>query len=250
MSDWLFDLGNTRLKLAPLLQGAAGPVSAFAHDGAGFDPAWAPALPKAIDVAWIASVGPAALRATLLQALVPRAARVVEVRVERDMGGVRVGYAEPARLGVDRALALVGARARTAGWALVVGVGTALTVDLLDAEGQHHGGAIAPSPTLMREALHARAPQLPAEGGSATAFGNGTLDALAAGCLGAALGLVERSCRDAAARAGTAPAILLHGGGAEALLARIEGAVHAPSLVMEGLARLAGQHACAPVPKG
>ena len=239
MSDWLFDLGNSRLKLAPLVRGGAGPVSAFAHDGARLDPAWTGALPKDIDVAWIASVGPAALRASLLQALVPRAARVVEVRVEREMAGVRIGYAEPARLGVDRALALVGARERASGWVLVVGVGTALTVDLLDADGRHHGGAIAPSPTLMREALHARAPQLPVDGGMAAAFGTDTVDALAGGCLGAALGLIERSCRQATALAGRPPAIVLHGGGAEELVAKVEGAVHAPSLVMEGLARLA-----------
>lgn len=243
MGDWLFDLGNTRLKLAPLAAAGAGPVSAFSHDGAAFDPAWLSALPADIDVAWLASVGPAALRASLLKVLVPRAARVVEVQVAREMAGVRIGYPEPARLGVDRALALVGARARAPGWALVVGVGTALTVDLLDASGSHHGGAIAPSPTLMRESLHARAPQLPAEGGEATAFATDTLDALAAGCIGAALGLVERSCRQASALAGARPVVLLHGGGAPALLAGFEGAVHAPSLVMEGLARLARQPA-------
>lgn len=244
MSDWLFDLGNTRLKLAPLAaDGGTGPVSAFGHDGAAFDAAWAAALPARIDVAWVASVGPAALRASLLKALVPRALRVVEVRVEAEMAGVRIGYPDPARLGVDRALALVGARARTPGWALVVGVGTALTVDLLDASGRHHGGAIAPSPTLMREALHARVPQLPPEGGAAVAFATDTVDALAGGCLGAAAGLVERSCREALARGARAPVVLLHGGGAPALLARLDGAVHAPSLVMEGLARLARQPA-------
>ncbi|NLA67313.1 MAG: pantothenate kinase, partial [Gammaproteobacteria bacterium] len=66
-----------------------------------------------------------------------------------------------------------------------------------------------------------------------------TADALAAGCLGAALGLVERSRREAMARSGTAPMVVLHGGGAGELMAWIEDAVHAPSLVMEGLARLA-----------
>jgi len=239
MSDWLFDLGNTRLKLGPLGHDGAGPVSAFAHDGAHVAPAWISALPTEMDVAWVASVGPPALRASLLQALVPRAARVVEVRVERDMAGVRIGYGEPARLGVDRALALVGARVRVSGWALVVGVGTALTIDLLDSTGTHLGGAIAPSPTLMREALHARAPRLPAGGGVAAPFGTDTDDALAGGCLGAALGLIERSCRHACARAGLPPALLLHGGGAADLVEQLDGAVHVPSLVMEGLAQLA-----------
>lgn len=239
MSDWLFDLGNTRLKRAPLDADGSGAVAAFAHRDGALDPEWATALPSRIDVAWVASVGPAALRASLLQALVPRAARVVEVRVERMVADVRIGYGDPSKLGVDRALAMVGARGRTDGWALVVGVGTAMTIDLLDADGLHHGGAIAPSPTLMREALHARAPQLPAEGGDPGDFATATVDALAAGCLGAALGLVARSADMATARAGTRPRILLHGGGAEALLPHLADAVHAPALVMEGLARLA-----------
>lgn len=245
MSDWLFDLGNTRLKLAPFDGDGPGAVAAHAHVHEGLDPAWASTLPPRIEIAWVASVGPPALRAALLQALVPRAARVVEVRVERRMADVVIGYAEPTRLGVDRALALVGARGRTPGWALVVGVGTALTVDLLDAGGRHHGGSIAPSPTLMRAALHERAPQLPPAGGVDGIFGTDTADALAAGCTGAALGLIERSRAAAARLAGTTPAVLMHGGGAAALLDGVDAAVHAPSLVLEGLARLARQPAAA-----
>ena len=239
MSDWLFDLGNTRLKLAPLGDAGPGPVAAFAHGDAGLAPGWVAALPPRIEVAWLACVGPAALRASLLQALVPRATRVVEVRVEREMAGIRIGYDDPSKLGVDRALAMVGARARIPGWALVVGVGTAVTIDLLDADGRHLGGSIAPSPRLMREALHARAPQLPAAGGVADDFGTGTADALATGCLGAVLGLVQRSRTAATRRAGVPPAIVLHGGGAAELLDGLEDAVHAPALVLDGLARLA-----------
>jgi type III pantothenate kinase len=239
MSDWAFDLGNTRLKLAPLGPGGVGTVSAFAHDGQRLDPAWLGGLPPRIEVAWVASVGPAAVRADLLQALVPRAARVVEVRVEREMGGIRIGYDDPARLGIDRALAMVGACVHATGPVLVVGVGTALTLDLVDGEGRHLGGCIAPSPTLMREALHVRAPVLPPGGGRAGDFGTSTEDALAAGCTGAALGLVSRSMEAAAARLGTAPELVVHGGGAAALLPALGRVRHQPSLVLDGLARLA-----------
>jgi len=239
MSDWAFDLGNTRLKLAPIGPGGIGEVVACAHRGGGLDPAWLAAIPPRMDVAWVASVGPAALRAALLQELVPRATRVAEVRVERGMGGVRIGYDDPSRLGVDRALAMVGARACVPDGVLVVGVGTALTVDLVDAAGRHLGGCIAPSPTLMREALHARAPHLPLEGGTPAVFATATADALAGGCTAAALGLVEQ-CRTAAARLLPAPPrILVHGGGADGLVQAIAGAEHRPSLVMDGLARLA-----------
>ncbi len=122
---------------------------------------------------------------------------------------------------------------------LVVGVGTALTIDLLDANGQHHGGRISASPTTMREALHARAVQLPATGGDYSEFANDTADALASGCDGAAVALIERSAQQAQTLLGVAPSLLVHGGGAPALMPLLPGADYHPSLVLDGLARWA-----------
>jgi type III pantothenate kinase len=240
MSAWVFDLGNSRLKFAPLgADGGVGDVQALAHDGAAFEPGWEAHLPARIDdVAWVASVAAPSLRDALLEALGSRATRVRLARTQPAFAGVRIAYAEPSRLGVDRFLALLGAHARGAPASLVVGVGTALTIDLL-ARGTHLGGRIAPSPSLMRAALHARAPVLPQAGGAYVEFADDTGDALASGCEGAALALVVQSLQAAAARVGQPPALLLHGGGAAALLPRLPEAVHAPALVLEGLAQCA-----------
>ena len=238
MSRWLFDLGNTRLKAAPVdARGCVGEVLAIAHDGGAFAAGWDAALPARIESAAVASVAPAPLRVALLDALAARGGRISLARTLPGLDGVRIAYARPERLGVDRFLALLGARARGAGPWLLVGVGTALTVDLLDADGRHRGGRIAPSPALMRQALHARAPHLPAAGGDYAEFAADTADALASGCEGAALALVERSRAEARALLGRAPAVLVHGGGAQALLELSAEAVAAPSLVLEGLAR-------------
>jgi type III pantothenate kinase len=88
----------------------------------------------------------------------------------------------------------------------------------------------------MRLALHHAATQLPAQGGSYREFASDTADALASGCEGAALGLIERSLRQAEQTLGQAPALLLHGGGADALAPHLPEALRAPSLVLEGLA--------------
>ena len=57
------------------------------------------------------------------------------------------------------------------------------------------------------------------------------------GCEGAAVALIERSVDQAAARVGTRPALLLHGGGALALRALLPEARMRPDLVLAGLAR-------------
>lgn len=240
MSRWLFDLGNTRLKCAPLEDdGRIGEVVALAHDGAPALEGLDAVLPARFEAACVASVAAPALRVALLDALARRCGRISLACTQRAFGGVAIAYAEPSRLGVDRFLAMVGARARGVEAALVVGVGTALTIDWLDGEGRHRGGRIAPSPDTMRSALHARAAQLPERGGDYVEFAADTGDALESGCTGAALALVERSLREAAAAAGATPRLLLHGGGGEALRARLPQAVDASSLVLEGLARWA-----------
>lgn len=241
MSRWLFDLGNTRLKCAPLdAAGRVGPVHAIAHDGTRFDDGLATVMPARFADACVASVASDELRTELLDVLAQRCRRISLACTQARFGAVRIAYPQPSHLGVDRFLALLGAHARGAGATLVVGVGTALTIDWLEADGRHRGGRIAPSPTLMREALHARAAQLPASGGRYAEFGDDTDDALESGCTGAALALVERSLRIAATQAGAMPTLLLHGGGGDALRAHLPHAVPAPTLVLEGLAHWAG----------
>jgi type III pantothenate kinase len=240
MSTWLFDLGNSRLKCAPLDDDGhvVGDVPLeVAHEGTALPADWAMRLPARIDVAFLASVANPTLTTAVLDALTTRCTRITRPRTLRACAGVRIAYAEPSRLGVDRFLALLAAHARGAEAWLVVGIGTALTIDLLDADGQHHGGRIAPSPTLMREALHARAPQLPSSGGAYVDFAADTGDGLVSGCDGAALALIADSRARATARLGTAPRVIVHGGGSAALLPHLPDVVAAPGLVLEGLAR-------------
>lgn len=237
MSTWLFDLGNTRLKCAQLRSdGCRGEVLAIAHRDAGLAAAMAERLPARIEVAHVASVVDSALRVEVLQALAKRCERISLARTQARFGSVRIAYPQPQQLGVDRFLALLAAHANDGHAALVCGVGTGLTIDLLDADGQHHGGLIAPSPTTMREALHDRAPHLPIDTGVCRDFADNTADALASGCQAAALGLIERSIAAAHGKLGRTPALILHGGGAAPLRQALPQARLNPDLVLDGLA--------------
>lgn len=240
MTQWVFDLGNSRVKGAPLrADGTLGEVRAIGYDGdfiAALD-----AVVPAIDThgwssAMLASVASPVRTAAVVDWLTTRFGCISIARTQPALAGVHIAYADPGRLGVDRFLALLAARARAAQPWLVVGVGTAVTVDLMDGHGRHRGGRIAPSPSLMREVLQQAAAQLPSQGGGYVEFATDTLDALASGCGGAALGLIERSLQHAHDLLGERPALLLHGGGAAELAPALRDGELAPALVLEGLA--------------
>lgn len=231
MTTWLLDLGNTRLKYAALHDDVIGDVFAVPCDAQGH---WLDALPTG-DVACLASVAPEPRTTALLAALATRCSRLHRVRTEPELGPLKTAYAVPSHLGVDRFLAMLGLCGAEP--LLVVGVGTALTIDFVDAQGRHRGGRIAPSPHLMRESLHARAPHLPLAGGHYAEFADDTDHALVSGCEGAALALIESSLRNATESLGVSPTLCLHGGGAEVLRARLPAHRWRPDAVLAGLAR-------------
>ena len=64
---------------------------------------------------------------------------------------LRASRGDSARIGWSAPSARIGSRGRRA--VCVIGVGTALTLDLVDARGRHRGGAIVPAPELMKDSL-------------------------------------------------------------------------------------------------
>lgn len=74
-------------------------------------------------------------------------------RSTAQMGSLRNSYSEPERLGVDRWLAMLGAQIHLPGRFAVVDAGSALTIDIVAADGQHEGGYIIPGAQLMERAL-------------------------------------------------------------------------------------------------
>ncbi|HEY1394053.1 MAG TPA: type III pantothenate kinase [Methylibium sp.] len=132
-------------------------------------------------------------------------------------GGVTNGYDHPARLGTDRWVALIGAhgRMRAAGHAgplLVAMVGTAVTVDALDAAGRFLGGFILPGHGIMLRALESGTAGLRVPTGEVTEFPTNTSDALTSGGTYAITGAIERMHRSIALRCGAAPRCIITGG--------------------------------------
>ncbi len=157
--------------------------------------------------------------------------------VSAGWGGVRNGYDEVAKLGVDRWLALVAAYAQTRAACCIVDCGTTITVDLVAADGQHLGGYIVPGLHLMRDALAKRSRAL-ATAPSAwelAAPGTSTLAAVHNGILAMALGFL-RDIHQRDLGAGRQVEWFLTGGDAPYLATHLDWDCRLVSdLVMDGL---------------
>lgn len=235
----LIDLGNSRLKWA--LADADGIVrqGAFAHHGTdiaqALDREW-PARPR-VDGVHVASVAATALDADIDDWLLAHfGVRGEFVRSPAAALGIRNAYAEPARLGVDRFLGLAALHAAAPRAQVLIGVGTAMTLDALDDDGTHLGGWILPSPALMRDAVLARTARVGVADGDVVDFAASTADALRSGSINAACGAVDRFCANAARRFGRWPALALTGGGADEIAPFLPGVVREHDLVLRGLA--------------
>lgn len=161
----------------------------------------------------------------------------------RDLSyGIDIQCDEPDKVGPDRLLNAVAAHARTGTATIVVDVGTATTVDLVSERGSFCGGAIAPGPDLMLQALHEHAELLPRTTleKPASPFGHNTADAMRAGAYWGTVGLVERLVAEICAHQGSDLPILVTGGAGEPVAAELRrSAEFVPHLTLEGLARLA-----------
>lgn len=246
MTALLIDIGNTRIKWARLAGRRLGRARAAAHadwgmrefirlfrDGQRFD--------RII----VASVAGPELNRALSQSAAHTGGPAPEfVSTMRRACGVTVAYLEPWRLGVDRFMAMIAAHDRFARHATcVVGVGTAMTIDLLGADGRHWGGAIIPAPTLMVESLLKgtngirRRAHGGARGKGPALFARSTRAALEQGARFAAAAAVDRAVAEARAVIGRTPRVILTGGGAQNLQPLIQAeSILAPDLVLQGLA--------------
>jgi type III pantothenate kinase len=246
MAVLLVDVGNTRIKWARFDGAQLGKSRAAAHAGwktADFVRHLFRGKPPSRVVA-TSVAGPEVDRA-LSAAARSRGITVSYIRVPRRGGGVTVGYAEPWRLGADRFAGIVGAHQLFKGVAgLVVGVGTAMTLDLVDASGRHRGGAIVPAPELMVRTLLERTHGIRrrAQGGATReqgVFGRSTRAGIEQGARYAAAGLIDRTVEEAHILLGRDPLVVLTGGQAASVRPLLLSAcVTVPDLVLRGLAVL------------
>lgn len=216
------DVGNTRLKWA--LYEKAQPGTQPVASGAEF----LENIDKLSDGAWKDLPVPTRMLGCTV------AADALKLRVQEQMeelwdvapqwvhasaaeAGLVNGYDHPTRLGADRWVAMIGAwhRMLALGPArplIVVMVGTAVTVEAINAEGRFLGGFILPGHGIMLRALESGTAGLHVPTGDVCEFPTNTSDALTSGGTYAIAGAVERMVQHLRQRCGAEPTCYMTGG--------------------------------------
>jgi type III pantothenate kinase len=167
---------------------------------------------------------------------------VVCAAPSREMSGVRNGYEEFERLGLDRWLAMLGGFHLASGACLVLDFGTAVTADFISGNGEHLGGFICPGMPLMRNQLRThtrriRYGDLAAERALESLVpGRTTVEAVERGCLLMLRGFVLTQLELARSYWGDDFVVFLTGGDADLVSEIVTEARVVPDLVFVGLA--------------
>ncbi len=196
----------------------------------------------------LSSVATAERTKTVMDACHSRWAVAVSRLVSsRQQAGVRNAYKHAETLGVDRWLAIVGA-ASTYGMPVVIwDLGTAATLDAVDAEGQHLGGYIFPGPATMLEALRSATAltvpgdlsgaleDAPANQDHSISPAQTTADCIMQGVRATQIGALRQFLRQVSPQAGSTM-LVVTGGAAQELLSGLKVEhIHDPWLVFRGM---------------
>ena len=170
-----------------------------------------------------------------------RCSRVMNLTHETPMP-ISLGYRTPQTLGRDRIATAVGAWSIAQGGdVLVIDAGTAITYDLVTADGCFVGGNIAPGLGLRFKSLHEHTGRLPLvdADGDTPVMGYDTQTAIRSGVLLGLLGEI-RSCIATLKMSHPGLTVFLTGGDGKLLHSRLgeEGVIYQEHLAAEGLNRI------------
>ncbi len=260
-ATFVVDIGNARIKWARL-EGATLTDRGHAVHAAGAEDSLAEfitALPESVGRVLVANVAGPELAERLAERVAARCGIEVEfAATAAEALGVRCGYRDPSRLGVDRWLAVIAAHtlarraaAGTVPPACVINAGTAMTFDAVDGEGRHLGGLILAGPRIAADALRRNTERIGATSPAAAhaprgleLLGRSTDEAVGRGALlgpaaafDRAVGVVERAL-------GARARVFLAGGEGPVLAHWLETDVRAPGRLGARGTRAARDRTC------
>lgn len=235
------DLGNSRLKWAVDQGKSLSPMQVLEYPGnklyEQLIPAWKTLTPA--ENIWVASVASELAFVQLTDWLAEHwklAPRIMEVSPPDC--GLTCGYRQPRQLGVDRWAAMIAAFAACPDGVCVVDCGTAVTLDVVNGQGQHLGGYILPGiNTMQQTVLRETAINMDAMPSAvALEWGDSTASCIQLGTRKSIVALIEQTIERMQARGICDPGLVLTGGQMELIkpLLQIDHQ-HREALVLEGI---------------
>lgn len=152
--------------------------------------------------------------------------------------GIRISYDPPGDVGADRIVNAAAAYHRYGGPCIVVDLGTATTFDVVAADGEFVGGAIAPGVGTSLQGLLARAPRLPRVEleRPARAIGHTTRESMQSGIVLGAAGQVDAMVSLMRAELGSDARVIATGGLAGVIAPHAQSIQEVcPALTLQGL---------------
>ncbi len=213
----LIDIGNSRTKYVHLISGELSATTQLNNDD--FSAKYFVKFFSQASQVIVANVAKSALTDELATWCTRQKISYKQVHSEQQKNTLISAYQEPTTLGIDRWLALLGTmHLYSQENVLIIDAGTATTVDLLAASGQHQGGwilaginALFTSILSHSTLVHAKNKTTPS-----LAFGANTSDNVNNACWAATLGMIERAIEQAQ-QLGDINRIILTGGDGKAL---------------------------------
>ena len=242
-TELLIDQGNTRIKWVWALDGEIREAS----DGRGPFPAFASActdgsngVPDTVRVSSVAGEQALGEIAHFCRSQWGIEPRLMTSRAAQ--GGVKNAYPDPATLGVDRWLAIVGAAERYGKPVVIWDMGTASTLDAVDTAGRHLGGMIYPGPaTMLRSLENDTRLNVPGDFEDAgliswVGAGHSTAECILKGVLAAQVGTLNQFLRHVSLQMNRQPQLIATGGAADRILPLLDFEyIHDPWLVFRGM---------------
>jgi len=183
VTDLLIDIGNTRLKWRAQQQGALVGAGTMATGDITLATLDAQLPAQVSQLAWASVAAPEC--GTFIEAWASaRNLQAYKAESQAQWQDLTNGYEQPQQMGVDRWLAMVAAREQFKAPLCVADCGSAITVDYIDASGQHEGSYIIPGQRLMVQALLRDTAKIQFSGVAVDAAvpGKNTAHAVLAGC--------------------------------------------------------------------
>ena len=170
------------------------------------------------------------------------------LKVTAAAAGVTNAYTMPQQLGVDRWAAMVAAWHEQKCAVLVIDCGSAITLDVVDAGGRHHGGLIAPGVSMMRNSLSQETANIDILSAdrdrTVSLLSGGTEAAIRNGTIYMATAMIDRVETEVLDRFGGGMRAVITGGDAPVIQPLLGcQTIHDPDLVLKGIAILAEEQA-------